>query len=51
VITGTGLNFSQNPQPVVTVGTSDLNWVGAVIDLQVTCVSLQSDADPTTPGS
>jgi hypothetical protein len=50
IISGTGLSFAQNPQPVITVATNDLSWVGANIGLQVTCVSLESDADPTTPG-
>lgn len=38
-----------NGQPNVRIATSNKNWVGFELDLQVVCVSIGSDQDPQTP--
>ena len=49
---GDGLNLSLvvDPQPVFSMATADKTWSGFTARLSISCVSLNSDEDPDTPG-
>lgn len=45
-----GLELIANPQPVLTIATSNMQMVGLTVDLEIACYSMHSDTDPNTPG-
>lgn len=46
-----GLQLAVNPQPSITIATSDKLYVGLEADLAVFCTSTMSDSNPTQPGN
>lgn len=50
MVTGLGLSLDETPQPVFSMSTADKYWSGFSARLSVRCSSLNSDADPSTPG-